>query len=371
MSTGGAILLPLDSYGGLGARGRSGVSNSLHPLASEGAAYHHSSGEIILPALTATFTVTKGPSFSLDRPLPRLTARGYGGANAPIVLPRLFTTAAGTVIPIARLDAELPMLTVTGGVTVGARWGMETLLPPLSGEAYGGSNLAAELPMLEAIGSTWALETSALDRSLPMLSMTGTMSVYSMPFSAAIVLPALIAPYCRAEVALPRLDANSVFRRLLQEYEAWVLNVRNGGVTRWTNTPFTQILQHGDQTLFVGDGNLYVLGGDLDGDDAPIQWSFETGLDDLGKPGVKHIPYLYLDGIIDGEVQITLLDDRGREFAYEYTTGERGAVHMPHRRKLGNGVRTRNVGFRISSTAGAYIELDALEPEATITQRSV
>jgi hypothetical protein len=71
MSTGGAILLPLDSYGGIGARGRSGASNSLHPLASEGAAYHHSSGEIILPALTATFTVTKGPSFSLDRPLPR------------------------------------------------------------------------------------------------------------------------------------------------------------------------------------------------------------------------------------------------------------------------------------------------------------
>jgi hypothetical protein len=50
MSTGGAILLPLDSYGGVGARGRSGASNSLHPLASEGAAYHHSSGEIILPA---------------------------------------------------------------------------------------------------------------------------------------------------------------------------------------------------------------------------------------------------------------------------------------------------------------------------------
>jgi hypothetical protein len=86
---------------------------------------------------------------------------------------------------------------------------------------------------------------------------------------------------------------------------------------------------------------------------------------------VKHIPYLYIDGIIDGEVQITLIDDRNREFMYEYDTQQRGAVHQPHRRKLGNGIRTRNVAFRLGSDSGAYAEIDSLEPEATVTQRSL
>jgi hypothetical protein len=45
---------------------------------------------------------------------------------------------------------------------------------------------------------------------------------------------------------------------------------------------------------------------------------------------------------------------------------------MPHRRNLGMGVRTRNIAFGAANgPTGAYMELDGLEPEATVTQRSV
>jgi hypothetical protein len=192
----------------------------------------------------------------------------------------------------------------------------------------------------------------------------------------AIRLPALVAgPYGTARLVLPMLvvrggQSLGAVPELAGAFEGWLLNTRNGAITRITNFPFTQFASVGNKTYAVGPGGLYLLGGEKD-NGADINWKFETGLDDLGKPGTKHIPYLYLDGIIDGVIQITLIDDRGREFAYEYNTKTRGAVHLPHRRKLGNGIRTRSMAFRISSDMGAYIELDALEPQITVTQRSI
>jgi hypothetical protein len=204
------------------------------------------------------------------------------------------------------------------------------------------------------------------------------MSVFSYPGSGSIFLPMLVAgPYGSSRVSLPSLQAvgsQIILPATGPDYadwgfEGWVVNTRNETITRFTNFPFTQFATVGNKTYAIGADGLYLLGGETD-NGAPIVWQFETGLSDLGRPGLKHIPYLYLDGIIDGSVEIVLLDDRNREFAYHYTA-QRGGVHLKHRRKLGNGIRTTNMAFRIKSDTGAYIELDALEPEITVTQRSI
>lgn len=370
MSTGGAILVPLDALGGNKFAARSGTTNSLRELEATGQQYFHFSADLTLPSLTVRFTATKGDTTSAKIVLPRLTAEGRGAFNIHVTLPSL--TFAGTMtLPVwGNAAIELPLLTSDGQGTGGVSYAGAITLPALTVETRFGTHVALLLPALQVAGSVSTEERGSLTGTLPALRVSGTVILYSMPLNGAITLPMPVAgPYIVGRTVLPMLWATGTFT-VDSVYEAWVLNTRNNGVTRWTNVPFTQIVQHGNQTLMVGGGNLYLLGGDLDVA-APIEWSFETGLDDMGKPGLKHVPYLYLDGIIDGEVQITVLDDRGREFAYEYDTAARGAVHQPHRRKLGNGIRTRNVGFRISSTTGAYIELDALEPEATITQRSM
>lgn len=370
MSTGGAILVPLDALGGNTYASRSGTTNSLREIQAEGRAYYHFSADLTLPMLEVRFTATKGDSTSADFYLPRLTAFGAFGGHAAVSLPSLSVAGTMTLPVWANGAFDLPLPTADGTGTAGVSYAGAITLPALTVAARLGHSVALLLPALRVTGSAWAMESGSLAATLPVLRVSGTLSLYSGVGRGAITLPVLVSgPYIVGRNALPMLLVTGAFA-LPTTYEAWVLNVRNNGVTRWANVPFTQILQHGDQTLMVGDGKLYLLGGDLDVA-APISWSFETGLDDMGKPGLKHVPYLYLDGIIDGEVQITVLDDRGREFAYEYDTKQRGAVHQPHRRKLGNGIRTRNVGFRISSTTGAYIELDALEPEATITQRSM
>lgn len=370
MSTGGAILVPLDALGGNTYASRSGTTNSLREIQAEGRAYYHFSADLTLPMLEVRFTATKGDSTSADFYLPRLTAFGAFGARGAISLPSLSVAGTASIPVWARAAFELPLPEAAGAGTTGTIGTGAVTLPALTVVARLGHGVALLLPALRVAGSAWAMESSSLAATLPVLRASGTISLYSGVWRGAISLPVLVSgPYIVGRNSLPMLLVTGAFA-LPTTYEAWVLNVRNGGVTRWDNVPFTQILQHGNQTLMVGGGNLYLLGGDLDDAD-PIAWSFETGLDDMGKPGLKHVPYLYLDGIIDGLIEITVLDDRGREFMYEYDTKQRGAVHQPHRRKLGSGIRTRNVGFRISSTTGAYIELDALEPEATITQRSM
>jgi hypothetical protein len=318
------------------------------------------------------FTMERmGAEFSAALVTPRPVVQGLGGGMAKLTTPMAVLAASGTVPIIASAALVTPMAYVTGHVITGSAWSAALRTPMAVVSTKTGWRVALVTPMARVAAHVTAMEYARANLITPAPHVTGTMSVYSYPWRGALVTPLIVAgPYGIARLTTPMQRVAGSFL-LPAVFEAWVMNARNNGASRWTNFPFLQVVQAGGDTYAVGnDGNLYLLGGDLDGA-APISWSFETGLDDLGSPGIKHIPYLYLDGIIIGEIQIVLLDDRGREFAYEYDTKARGAVHMTHKRKLGNGIRTRNVGFRIMSTTGAYIELDSLEPEATVTQRSI
>lgn len=274
---------------------------------------------------------------------------------------------------VARGAVTVPMQTLTGAGLAGVGFSASLGVPMQRLSTRVGWSAALRVPLVTGAGQGTTDERWTAALQVPLVQGTGTISVYGYGFRVAVEVPLIgPGPYARAGLTVPLQQLFSTFV-LPETFEAWVLNTRldTGGITRWTNVPFIGFTRVGDSTFAVGnDGNLYLLGGDLDVA-APIEWEFETGLSDLGSPALKHIPYLYLDGIINGEIEIVLLDDRGREFAYEYDTKDRGNVHQPHRRKLGNGIRTRNVGFRLRSTSGAYIELDSLEVEATNTQRSM
>jgi len=368
--------LPLEATGSGNGKAltfaNSGETNVLAPLTATGAVYRHMTGAMTTPMSSLVFTMDRmGATFSAALSTPLAVVSAHGGMSAKLTTPMQVLAASGTVPIIARADLTTPMQVATGHVIVGSKWSvaLQTPLPVVSMRIGSHAYLTTPMQRLAAHASVGAGWQAAL--VTPLAQATGTMSVFSYPWRVAVLTPMIVAgPYGIARLSTPMQRVSGTFV-LPTTFEGWVLNVRNNGATRWTNFPFVQFARAGNDTYAVGnDGNLYLFGGDTD-NLVPISWSFETGLSDLDSPGVKHIPYLYLDGIIDGEIQIVLLDDRGREFAYEYDTQARGAVHMTHRRKLGNGIRTRNVGFRILSTTGAYIELDSLEPEATVTQRSI
>jgi len=375
------FLLPLEGLASGNGKaltyGMSGAANHLTALQATGSVYAHSSLHATTPMQKLVFTMNRvGAVFTGAMTAPMATMNGRGGDTAELTTPMQVLAATGTVPIIASAALTAPMQVLAGHMIVGSMWSVALRTPMQLASTRTGWNVVLATPMQRMAAHITAMEYARANLVAPAPRITGTMSVYSYPWSAAMRTPMIVAgPYGIARLTTPMQKIAAMFL-IPATFEAWLMNVRNNGVTRWTNFPFLQVVQAGGDTYAVGnDGNLYLMGGDLDASVAapltPIQWQFETGLSDLDSPGVKHIPYLYLDGIIDGEIQIVLLDDRGREFAYEYDTKDRGAVHMTHRRKLGNGIRTRNVGFRILSTTGAYIELDSLEPEATVTQRSI
>lgn len=370
-----ASFLPLEGLGNQAAKakvyGVTGQSAVLPMLQGGGEVYDHFSAALGVPMQTLTFTQQVGLEFSGATSVPMQTLDGHFGMHSALGVPMQVATATGTVPVMLRAALTVPLQVVAGEFTAGIVASAGLSVPMQALAAYGGWRYGGRVPVQVVVGHVQVAESSRLAATVPLQLVTGTITVTSLPWSVGLTVPMIVAgPYGRAALAVPMARVAGTFA-IPAEFEAWVMNTRNLASTRFTNYPFVQFTRVRNRTYAVGyDGNLYLLGGDTDNED-PISWTFETGLDDLGSPGVKHTPYLYIDGIIDGEIEIFLKDDRGREFAYEYDTGQRGAVHQKHKRKLGNGIRTTNVAFGMRSTRGAYIEIDGLEPEFTVTQRSV
>lgn len=372
--TADAALKALEGIGGNRTNyGMSGTANHLSALTGVGASYRHSAGAMTTPMQSMTITMRVGDKFAGLMKTPMQVVQGRGGDTAEMTTPMQVLAMTGTSPIIARAALVTPLQIVLATGRTGSKAGAALYTPMQVLFTRTGESVRLATPMQVLAGHVTAMEYARARLTTPFQSVVGTISVYSYPWRAALRTPMIVpGQYGRAALVTPMQQVFGTFLipATAGDFEAWVMNTRNGAVTRWTNFPFTQFARVGKSTYAVGNGNLYLLGGDLDVT-APIAWSFETGIDNMDSPAIKHMPYLYIDGIIDGTIEIVLIDDRKREFGYEYGTKQRGAVHQQHRRKLGNGIRTVNVGFRFSSTTGAYIELDSFAPEVTNTQRNI
>lgn len=286
-----------------------------------------------VPLITGALNLTSPNLLSIDGVIPEITA--------------VITIKAGTV---ARIAGVVPLL--RSSIYVGS--GIGGLIPAITSEFIVTTEVHATLAgVVPHIASSINVLSEAA-----VVRIAGVVPLISMAQAARIagVVPGVVSFIRVAEGGLT---------------DGWALNPRTGAVTRLQGWPFTQMAKVGADTYAVGPGGLYRLGGDTQGDGTtPVAWQMETGLSDLGSPAVKHWPYVYLDGIVDGEIEISFLDDRGNVYRYRYH-GMFGAEHRTHRRKLGNAIRSRNGAYRIGSPTGAYFELDSLEPEVNLTQRSV
>lgn len=354
--------------------GRSGASLDFPVFAAGGSAGIHGEAALAVPMQTLFALAGRGATAAGALVVPRQSVSGYGGAAGAMAVPMQTFSGAATFPLIWRAELVVPAQVVSGDVRVGSLAGGALKVPiqALSTRMGGRAALVVPRPEVAAHAIVGGVARPAL--LVPMQQLSGSCVVFSYSGSAALVVPIIQpGPYGigRLVVPMPVVSGVGALPATAADFEAWVMNLRNGGVTHFTSYPFVQFTRQGNKTYAVGqDGNLYVLGGDTD-NGAPIAWAFQTGLDELGTPAKKHVPYLYMQGLIDGVVEIQVTDDRNRVFAYEYDTKDRGAVHLTHRRKLGNGIRTVNLGFGMRSTKGAYIELDWLGPEITNTQRNI
>lgn len=305
--------------------------------------------------------------------LQKLRARGYTGHRATGRLRQL--TSSGTLIARETMTGAVSLhpLVGAGHLLTGYTMVGAARFSRMRVSGRTGHRAAGTLQRITAAGTLTANETLRGAVALQGLRATGNTSVYGYLMSGAVVLPALVGGGSfRGTAVLSGLTAQGVLTDTAGVFEGWIYNVRSGSVTRLTNLPFTQLLQvPGGPLLGIStNGNVYSLDGETDAG-VRIPWLLETGLHDFGQAGMKRIPYLYMDALIEGKIQIAILTDKtSKTYSYNYEAVA-DAGHHPHKKRIGNAIYTRSVGVRLSSTDGVYVEVDNLEPELDITQRSV
>jgi len=318
--------------------------------------------------------------------LQRLTAKGYTGMQGAGVLQPLQSVWHLTANNTIKGDVVLDEMYGTSYLIRGGKLSGRVLLQRLLGASGGtegpghiGSGTsrdaggAGALQALLAAGKITARETVNAALLLQPLQASGNVLVYGYQITGnAILRPLYTSTGSRGLATLPALLARGVLLDPTGVFEGWAWNVRTGGATRITNLPFLQLLQvpGGPLLGIANDGNVYQLTGDKDLNQ-PIPWEFETGLADMDESAMKRVPYVYIDGIVQGTIDITVLTDNpGKTYTYEYEAVDT-AHHKPHKRKLGNAIYTRSMAFRLSSDRGTYVEIDSVEPEIKVTPRRV
>ena len=365
--------LPFESTGGNRVYGVSGQTSITPNFTGAGEEYSHTTVSVTLPALTTDSYVYVNPTAEASFNLPPLTVAGHTGARADVTLPLPTCTSAVTVVEVATASFDLPALTVESGASVGSVISASFSLPGRwTGTFTWGSHVSITLPAIRGEGS-WvdSLNLNA-NFTLPALTASSYVSLTYEAASANITLPMLfMGSSVRSAITLPALTAYSEVSVDAPTYQAWAMNVQHSALTKFTGYPFKHMVRFKNVYYGVGfGGGLYKLeNGDLDGA-APITWEVQTGLSDLNSPAQKGILDIYIDGLIESDINVGVTTDRSQEYVYKYRP--KGAMdHRPHRLGIGKGLRSRNLKFRLSSTDGKYVEIDAIQPEYVISKRNI
>lgn len=329
---------------------------------------------LVLPKLSASGTMHVNPTMAGAMQLPRLIARGYGGATANLVLPALRVTAGITIPNILRGNLLLP--TVTGGGTglTGMLMSGALVLPTLSGVGYCGAKAALVLPKLIAGGAGKVAEHMTGAIMLPKLRSSGVGHRTSETMSGAIILPHLVIgqQVRNLPIVLPALLVHGSMTNVgVATAQAWVMNVKNKAVTKFTNFPFRTFVRWNNKYYGVGmEGGLYLLEGDTDAG-AAIPWSWETGLDDMGSNAQKGVSGIYIEGTIEPGATITLIDDKKQRYVYPLHAVSAVADRRTYRVVTGKGIRTRNIGVGMASALGGFMEVNQVAPKLVVSKRNI
>lgn len=139
--------------------------------------------------------------------------------------------------------------------------------------------------------------------------------------------------------------------------EVWVLNLKSGGSTRYTNYPFNSFARIGNQFYGAGQGGLYLLDGPDDAG-AEIASVIDLGRLDFGGSQKKTVAQCYVG--MSGEAPLLLsVDAEGATFVYPTRSY---SEHLQQQRvTLGKGIKSNYVGLELRNKDGADFEVDGVE----------
>lgn len=216
-----------------------------------------------------------------------------------------------------------------------------------------------------------ALFVAAITSSGRVLGLIETRSVENSSLSSSAIARSDIGQDLRLTLYL---DAIAQAKSLLgnqadfdaEDVHVWVMNDRNGAMSRYTNYGFNSFARIGDRYFGADSSGLYLLEGDCDQtdlDEVPIVGKAGTGLLDLGSKELKHVSNVYLSVASEGRIAVDVEVSAGYKTVerFRYYARSLGRNAEQQRVDVGRGLRSNFYAFEASNPDGGMFELDGFD----------
>lgn len=157
--------------------------------------------------------------------------------------------------------------------------------------------------------------------------------------------------------------------------DAFALNTKTGGLTRYTNFPFNSMVTYQGRTFAAGPGGLSEITGTTDNTrvedetiEAPIAASMTTGHLSLGSAKHKRIASVFIGYRSSGALRMYLRFDDNADTLYMLHETRASGIYR-NRLKTGRGAKGSYIQATIENDNGADFEIDSLEVEVETLRR--
>jgi len=355
------VLLPVVGAGGyaLAADGVSPVTSagfgSLLPAISIGSEGVYSSGEgILFPVI------------------------GYGGGGEVIpeisigdgVISPVIGYGSGYTIYSGSGDGSLLPVIGLGAASAGYASGVGVSLPVVG---FGKEGVAEELQV--AFASTAAqrivlvgeirIEFDTSSRIATLLGFDG--GIINATLFARAVAEAAFGISGEIQALLHQLIQVSALVPQDRVSESWVMNLENGGFTRYDSFDFSSFAKVGGSYYGCKPDGIYALDGNDDAGN-PIRAMVSFGKQDFGTSTLKRINAAYVGVSSSGKLVLRVIAE-GQ--TYDYVARDSGEHLQVQRIDTGRGLRVNQLEFELYNQDGDDFELSSVEFAVLPTARRI
>lgn len=328
-----------------------GLTDSLlvHISAAEG--YSGPVALIDLLTHSSTASGTSGATGSGANDLALHTLSAGGNETAVLDLLTHETAAAGIAGNVGRLDSSL-LFHSNDAVGVGQNLG--TAANDLLYHVTSAGSVVGNVGALTAVLAAHRLETAALSGNL------GTASNSLLLRSLTAAAHTSVTGSAEVTLAGHFLEAAG-YATLAETYRTWVLNLRNSGLTEFTNFEFNSFAYFDGKYLAAGPDGVFEVGSSESDAGTAIDWRVRTGSVDYDSSYLKRVPRLYVTGEFAGNVKVRTITSEDGERTYLLTSN--GITGDQQRRvPIGKGPKALQWAFELEGVEGTDVRISKIMP---------
>lgn len=312
-----------------------------------------------VPVLDCDSTIISGELATFAATAPVIMVEAASGADARLDVPAITVEATLAAGRTATCDLALPLPTVEATSVETLVYAVDASLvaPSLTAQVEPGNTATVALILPVTTLSAAGLSGSVLTllETLPLLECAAEHSA-DRAYTFDVSLPAL-------QLVAEAVSTLTETVATVAGYpaQAWVLNLRNEGLTEYTNWAFNSMTYFNGKYLGAGDAGVFELGvQDHEDNTTDIPARARTGKHDMDSSFLKRMPYGYLECEADGDVVVsTITSEDGQR---DYLVPWNGNDEVQNRRiKFGRGPKSKHWQFEFANHDGSHFRITTLD----------